>query len=296
MGKTIDKCCCCNSAILASNPALWMPFVADRALGLPPLNITNEMGFRSLENGTAYAMCKSLHCQSCGHLFVDYRFDESEMTNLYSGYRGMEYSSLRSKYEPGYQAQNESLAQGNTYNHLVEGFLSGFLRGTDISILDWGGDTGINTPFGGRSSVIHIYDPSNKPVELKTAVNIYVDKNFLDSYELVVLANVLEHVPFPHETLNELHGFMTSDTVLYVEVPFEKIQASAQKVPPYSLEAQKLHWHEHINFFSEFSLQNVLQRSGFQILGMSVAEIDSGSIGVSFTSILQAACRLSPEG
>lgn len=273
-----------------------MPFVADRALGLPPLTITNEMGFRSLENGIAYAMCKSLHCQTCGHLFVDYRFDEVELMNLYRNYRESEYSLLRSKYESGYNSQNDSLVQGNTYNHLVEAFLSDFLRGTDISILDWGGDTGINTPFGDRSSVVHIYDPSNKPVELESAVNIYANKGFLDSYQLVVLANVLEHVPCPDETLKELLGFMTSDTVLYVEVPFEKIQARAQKEPPYSLESQKLHWHEHINFFSELSLQNVLQRSGFQILSMSVAEIDSGSIGVSFNSILQAACRVSPVG
>jgi len=292
MGRTVDKCVCCNGSQLASNPALWMPFIADRALGLPPLTITQQMGFRSIESGIAYAMCKSLHCQTCGHLFVDYRFNQSEMVNLYTDYRGREYSSHRNIYEPGYKCQNESLVQGNAYNHIVEGFLSEFLPDTNITILDWGGDTGKNTPFRSKSSLIHIYDPSNKPAELQSAVNIFASKDFLDSYQLVVLANVLEHVPFPEDTLKELLNRMTSKTILYVEVPYEKIQACAQKDPPYSLQAQKLHWHEHISFFSESSLREVLQRCGLHILKVSAVEIDCASTGVSFTNILQAACRL----
>ena len=116
-----------------------MPFIADRALGLPPLIINKEMNFRSIDNSVAYAMWKSLHCSTCGHLFVDYRFNESEMMRLYSDYRGREYSLLRNKYEPGYLSQNKTLVNGNTYKHVVENFLSDLLPVMNLTILDWGG-------------------------------------------------------------------------------------------------------------------------------------------------------------
>jgi hypothetical protein len=292
MGITVDKCVCCGSSELASNPALWMPFIADRALGLPPLVITKEMGLRTIKDGVAYAMCKTLHCRSCGHLFVDYRFNENEMTKLYNDYRGLAYSTDRSKYEPGYQVQNTALSERNSYIDVVEEFLSEFLPKGEISILDWGGDTGKNTPFSTRASVIHIYDPSNKSVELDGASNIYETKHFLSSYQLVVLANVLEHIPFPENTLKDLLDHMARETILYLEVPYEGIQASASQDPPYSLQTQRVHWHEHINLFSSLSLRRILERCGLRILKLSSAQINTGNSGVSFTSILQVACSL----
>lgn len=96
----------------------------------------------------------------------------------------------------------------------MEGFLSEFLPSTNIAILDWGGDTGKNTPFRSKSSLIHIYDPSNKPVEIKSAVNIYASKDFLDSCQFMISANVLEHAPFPEKTLNKMLGYMTSKSIL----------------------------------------------------------------------------------
>lgn len=272
-----------------------MPFIADRALGLPPLTIRTEMGFRSIDNGIGYAMCKSLHCATCGHLFVDYRFNEVEMTRLYSGYRGREYSLLRNKYEPGYLSQNETLVNGNNYKHVVENFLSDLLPFTNLTILDWGGDTGRNTPFGSKASVVHIYDPSSKPVELENAVNILSSNHFLDSYQLVVLANVLEHIPFPADMLSDLKRYMVSSSILYVEVPYETIQVNALNEPPYSLGAMKYHWHEHINFFSKSSLLEVLHASGLEIVKIAAIEVDCESTGVSFTNILQAVCRLSEK-
>ena len=261
-------------------------------MGLPPLRITKEMGFRSLEDGTAYAMCTSLHCQSCGHLFVDYRFNDLEMMNLYADYRGEEYTMLRNLYEPGYQDQNDALSRGNDYNALVEDFLSGLLPKSKLAILDWGGDTGKNTPYHLQAGLVHIFDPSNKPIELANATNIYSTKEFLDRYDLVVIANVLEHLPFPLDTLNELKQLMSKQTVLYVEVPHERIQAEADAFPPYALKHQKLHWHEHINLFSRYSLQSLLRQNGLSVLRSAVQNINCGATGVSFSSILQFACRL----
>jgi hypothetical protein len=75
-----------------------MPFVAHRAMGIPPLIIDASWGLRTIPPGTGYSTCKSLHCNACGHLFVDYRFNEEEMLSLYTDYRGEEYTSLRDGY------------------------------------------------------------------------------------------------------------------------------------------------------------------------------------------------------
>ena len=77
-----------------------MPILPDRALGLPPLTITKEIGFWSIESGMEYAMRKSLHCQTCGHLFADYRFNKTGMLNLYTDYQGRGYSIHLNIYEP----------------------------------------------------------------------------------------------------------------------------------------------------------------------------------------------------
>jgi len=109
MGSTVDYCLCCGSRDLIANPAIWMPFIADRAMGLPPMEITDAMQLRTIKKGTGYALCKSLFCKSCGHLFANYRFDDEEMSQLYKDYRGREYCSLRAQYEPGYASQNSAL-------------------------------------------------------------------------------------------------------------------------------------------------------------------------------------------
>ena len=105
-------------------------------------------------------------CHRCGHLFVDYRFSESEMQQLYNDYRGPGYTELRELYEPGYMERNRVICEGISYISEVEAFLAEFLPASEIAVLDWGGDTGTNTPFADRRSVLHIFDPSAKDAGL----------------------------------------------------------------------------------------------------------------------------------
>ena len=291
MGTTVDYCVCCGSSIIDQNPALWMPFVSSRALGLPPINITKAMGLRTIETGTGYAMCKSLHCISCGHLFVDYRFNDSEMMLLYSDYRGEAYAIERNIFEPGYLNKNDSLEAGNSYRHLVEKLILGYLPQSDISILDWGGDNGKNTPFPEKAKTLHICDISGKKPAIESAVNVYGTQDFLENYDLLILANVLEHLPFPDQTIQSLTGFMSESSILYVEVPYETLQYEAQKDPPYALKNKKLHWHEHINFFSAESMHSLLSKNGLKVIENSVSDIFWDGTGVSFSKLLQAVCK-----
>lgn len=267
-----------------------MPFVADRAMKLPPLVITESMQLRTLGNGIAYALCKSLHCSSCGHLFVDYRFNDQEMSRLYGDYRGEEYCSLRNHYEPGYVIQNAALSAGNSYRKSTEDFLAGFVSVDRLKILDWGGDTGRNTPFADQAQVVHIYEPSGVQPELSNALNVPETADFLSSYDLLVLSNVLEHVPYPASTLGKLANYMSTSSILYVEVPYEDWQCQAEADPQSSTRTQKIHWHEHINFFSKSSLAALLESCRLTVLNISAEYIDRGASGVSSSMALRVAC------
>lgn len=291
MGSTVDYCLCCGSRDLLDNPAIWMPFIADRAMGLPPMEITDAMQLRTIKKGTAYALCKSLFCKGCGHLFVNYRFDDDEMRRLYKDYRGKEYCSLRAQYEPGYASQNAALSHGMPYRPSVEAFLYSLLPPCKLNILDWGGDTGRNTPFVDKASIVHIYEPSGIKPEFHNAVNVSNAGDFLPHYELVVLSNVLEHMPWPEHTVKAVVDYMSTTSVLFVEVPFEAIQCEAAADGPRRRSLLKLHWHEHINFFSKESLAKLLDTCNLQVLSWQALEIDRGATGVSSPKVLQFACK-----
>lgn len=88
-------CICCGSQIQDKQPAVLMSFVAKRALDWEPCEITAEWGLRDLCPGHAYALGNISHCQACGRVFLDMRFDDAEITApLYQGYRGEAYTPL----------------------------------------------------------------------------------------------------------------------------------------------------------------------------------------------------------
>lgn len=278
-------CVCCGSAALQSGPAILMPFVADRAFGWQPVVIDESWGLQTVRSGNAYSVCKSLWCTECGLLFLDIRFSGAEMEGIYRDYRGPEYTQLREHYEPGYAARNQQLDQGVSYIADVERFLAP-LVGDAPRVLDWGGDTGRNTPFRGRGPVCDVYDISDKPV-MRGARRVGRDEARRGNYELVVCSNVLEHIPYPEDTLRDIAALMEPRTVLYVEVPFEEVVRNVAVQP----HLHKRHWHEHVNFFSERSLHRLVERCGLEVL--VTAQLFVTTAGKS-SYLFQLACRLRP--
>lgn len=286
---TIEKsriarhCVCCGGGVDAS-PAILMPFISHRALGWKPVVIDESWGLNSIRTGNAYAVCNSLMCSSCGHLFLDIRFSDAELADLYRDYRGEEYTALRDFYEPGYRLRNEALEQGSNYAHLVEAFLSPYLQ-LPVSILDWGGDTGKNTPYKHAASRFDIYDISEMPL-VDGARRVAKEEAFDNQYELIVCSNVLEHVPYPSEVLFDMAKAMSEKSVLYIEVPFEEVM----RLRGSEALTCKKHWHEHINFYSLLSMQKLLENCGFEVLKITADVCISAGLKDSF--IIQAACRL----
>lgn len=281
--RIATQCVCCGSKNLKSSPAVLMPFVAHRTFGWEPVVIDESWGLTTIKAGNAYSICKSLYCNDCGFLFLDIRFSESELSNLYRDYRGEEYNALRESYEPGYTERNDSLNAGIGYVGDIEKFLQPHLN-LPITILDWGGDTGKNTPFKNKNKTFDIYDISNKDVIDGARI---VTKNEAQSkkYKLVVCSNVLEHVPYPSALLADITKTMVKESVLYIEVPLESIVLSNNC----DLHLLKKHWHEHINFYSEKSLRLLVKNVGLEVIDLKRLQATDGGKS---SFLFQVACRL----
>ncbi len=256
--KIATRCVCCDGARLARSAAVLAPFVAWRVFGWEPAEIGPDWGLRDIRQGTAYNVCATLECADCGLLFLDMRFDEAELASLYAGYRGADYTTAREHFEPGYAARNRLYEAGSAYVPQVEQFLAPHLPARP-RVLDYGGDTGLNTPFRGGATLHHIYEISGLPV-VDGATAVTRAAALAGTYDLVVSMQVLEHVASPLGLLRDMAECMTRDTLIYLEVPREElIQNATPGVPNAS---RKRHWHEHINFFTEPSLDALLAGAG----------------------------------
>lgn len=284
-----QECVCCGSNDLAKMPAVLMPFVAHRALGWESVEIDTTWGLQTIPSGKAYSLCNSLLCNKCGLLFLDIRFDDAALGRLYEHYRGDDYTQLREKYEPGYVVRNRELQKGFNYVGTVEKFLESFVS-LPITVLDWGGDTGINTPFKTEDNTIHIYDISNVPV-CDDCSQVNLEQAKLTHYDLIVCSNVLEHTPYPQDVLLSIREIMDNETKLFIEIPHEVLTIQY----PGKLERlkHKKHWHEHINFYTEESIRLLIEACRLELLDIQDIKIEQSEKAFnSCFHAFMAVCRL----
>lgn len=257
------RCIYCDHDAPESSPAILMPFVAQRALGYAPVEITRDWGLRDVPAGQCQARCNTLHCPRCGGVFMDLRFGEPEMAALYADYRGPAYTTLREYYEPGYRERNEVLGR-LSHSAAVERFLHGKLPERP-RILDWGGDNGRNPPFRTGAGCCHIVEISGKAT-LPGTQALTPTEALAGDYDLVVLSHVLEHLPEPFSLLEVITPLLRRGAHLYLEVPYEKLMGELTRAYAGPLWQSKRHWHEHINFFSRAALEALTARAGLVIV------------------------------
>ncbi len=281
-----DECLACGSLDIESSPGFFMPFISHRAFKQPMLKLTKEStGLRDILEGYSYQYCNTIYCKTCGHVACDLRFNDEQMRNLYQDYRGPDYLEMREFYEPGYKARNKIFNQEYHYRNLVNDYILRTIGSSPKSILDWGGDSGINTPFKGSLEIHHIFDISNiEPILGAKLVSKDSICNY--SYDLVVCQHVLEHLPFPGINVVELVKIINGNPFFYFEVPHEPIMRTKIK----NKWQKKIHWHEHINFYSETSLEKLLYRCGLKVVNISSTNVSRSNGDDTF--ILQCLAKL----
>jgi SAM-dependent methyltransferase len=131
----------------------------------------------------------------------------------------------------------------------------------------------------GRGDFLHIAKDHGYEVQgsdLSTADGPYPDvpifKGFLmdanfpsEAFDIIVTRNTLEHIYDPNEDLRELNRLLKPGGVLYVKVPHVKFEEGwrcraffgfkSLFTPPV-----------HLNHFSTFTLNRILERNGFQLI------------------------------
>ena len=286
--RVAQECICCASKELNRSPAILMPFVAKRIWGYDPVEITADWGFRDIKTGVAYSLCNSVHCPNCGVVFLDIRFTDRELSLLYEGYRDYAYTSLRELYEPGYAEKNKFFSGRAPYIEDIEAFLLERIPAPN-KILDWGGDTGINTPLLNKTKEVHVFDISGMAtIDSVKAVSLEEIKH--NQYDLIICSQVLEHIPYPNKILQDIVSVMSDSTILYLEVPYEEVMREFYGHP--DLVQQKRHWHEHINFFSLDSMCYLVEGVGLELIEIVPNEISLGWRTAFVTSVLCCKARV----
>jgi hypothetical protein len=309
----IRSCPCCGGARLRSYPALTAAFVAEYALQRPR------------------AVVRLLECLDCSFRFFADRFEDAEIQRLYSGYRGPAYYAARHRHEFWYSRKiNDSLganpAEIASRNATVLDFIASKVDPSGIAmVLDYGGDHGQFIPpqLGKERSVFEI-----SGLEAVEGVTMIPSKDGLAgrTFDLILLANVLEHSSEPGGLLKEIKALARGGgSSFLVTVPYERyrlgfiptrgfpeklyakclagaaawpalgrildfystlFRVKAGLVPPLGY----LTLHEHINFFNECSLEALMRAGGFRVLRCQKIRFGvSGGFESSLLCLAQAA-------
>jgi hypothetical protein len=266
-----NECPICGKNCNISNNAIISPFISQRAFNFEPFQIKKKKwGLREISNGTNYFPCKSVFCKNCIFLFSNLRFNKQQLTKIYHDYRGTEYTKSRSKFEKNYKKRNLDLKKNYPYLKDVENYILKFIK-KPVSVLDWGGGAGNNTPFKNSLKKFHIYDISK--VKIVNNAKVVEYKNINKSYDLVICSNVLEHTPNIEDILLKMRKKIKLGARFYFELPFENIMLNLNKANHMRFLKQKRHWHEHINFFSKISLKKLLIKCGYKIINIRSTKV-----------------------
>jgi hypothetical protein len=224
-----------------------------------------------------------LRCADCDFGFFIPRMDENESARLYRGYRDADYQRARFACEPWYtedlncelNVQAKTLAsRRSALIAAIEPYISLRQFGR---VLDYGGGDGrlvqgIGEPF--------VYDPSG--IETCGGVVALSNPEKHAPYDLIVCAQVLEHVSSPMAVVHHLRSLSYRNTLLYVDVPTQNpaslkfrlnrcVQwlwlAVSRPAAAHALMGTLCWMHEHVNMFTMRSLEKLIKISGsFNVL------------------------------
>jgi hypothetical protein len=157
-------------------------------------------------------------CSECKGAGFTITYDNAQMNNLYSGYRGFEYGKKRKKWEAWYTSEYNAAHENDEFINERMNKIKGFIQeqGTlDFSsVLDVGGDRGQYIPQFESVTKKYVLEKSNR--KLMSGVIRVNDLAEVDSVDLVIYAHILEHVNDPMKEIEELSKI---SRYIYIEVP-----------------------------------------------------------------------------
>lgn len=226
-------------------------------------NWTYSPDFRALLGLPARAVFPVVRCRRCGMTFAALLPESDFLTTLYERVIRKADCVAGSENRPGYARRLRYVAE----------LLELAPPGDALRALDYGSGLGVTLRILRSCGVDAIgFDPSavRGDYARESEVPMVGDLGALrGSFEIVVLDNVLEHLPEPVVAVEWLRGATSRGTVAYVSVPpYEEIFLREQVERHRRGEAidMTLNPWEHLNYFSLAHLDALMARGGFRRL------------------------------
>ena len=201
-------------------------------------------------------------CVKCGFVFADKIPGQGKFSTYYS---------IMSKYEYNSKGGVVSGDQLSYFTKVVD-YIVPYLSGKKVSILDVGCSTGSLLSVFKKKGFKNIrgLDPSLYCVKsvrrlykikaVKANISSYKTKN---KYDLIILSATLEHLADFNSSMAKIRGLLKDNGLLFIEVPDAERFSAFISAPFQQFSI------EHINYFSKYSMVNLLSRYSFRKINIS---------------------------
>lgn len=205
-------------------------------------------------------------CKNCGFVYAENIPSQADFDNYYA---------LMSKYEFIDKDGIVSKEYVDYYTKIVN-FLIPYIKDNNARILDIGCSTGCLLSLfksNGYSNLSGI-DPS--PLCVKTTKELYnieatinniSNFNANEKFDLIILSAVLEHLVDFSASMQKIRSLLKDKGLLFIEVP------DAERFDSYISGPFQQFSTEHINYFSQHSIKNLLSAFSFKILKIQFNKI-----------------------
>lgn len=204
-------------------------------------------------------------CNSCEFVFAD-KIPSQEDFNCY-------YTEM-SKYEFSF---NEGVVSKDYLDHFrkIADFIIPEIKKKDAKIIDIGCSTGALLSVlkeRGYENLLGV-DPSESCVKtvkclysIKSKISNISDLSTNEKFDVIILSAVLEHLVDFDGALNKINLILKDDGVLFLEIP------DAERFEKFIFTPFQQFSIEHINYFTENSIKNLLLKFAMQIVKIEKSE------------------------
>ena len=285
--------------------------------------------------GVNQRFTKYFICKKCESGYSDIYYSDVELRNLYDNYRGEKYLRIRTRWESSYsQKLNDSIDGGSSHLSLRKNKMESLISQTDPefhilakTILDIGGGHGGLIPEWENLDKKFVLDISGvEPNQGVIAVASWSELLGESAIDLTMACGILEHLNSPGEFLQNIRFEMlqkqliSRNSLFYFEVPsgvptrssmpvkFALAAAMSfypilwRKYDSWSMSKSGKGWPlriaEHVQFFSEAGLMQLIELSGFEVLEIvDYSAVDSllDSSSIRFSNIIGVLARIKQD-
>lgn len=198
-------------------------------------------------------------CKNCGFVYADNIPSQADFNNYYA---------VMSKYEFNYK---DGIASNDHVDYFIKivNFLIPHLNDSNARILDIGCSTGglLSIFKLNRYSNLSGIDPSPSCVKtakelynIEATVNNISNFNTDEKFDLIILSAVLEHLVDFSNSMQKIRSLLKDQGLLFIEIP------DAERFDLYISAPFQQFSIEHINYFSQYSIRNLLSNFSFEII------------------------------